>query len=352
LNLVSYEVAYRAYLAAKLLAIGGLILIWRRIFQEEMREKLLFVTTLLLGFGATLSMDIEAGNISIFEQLLFWGAVCFLLRKKYLAFASLIVASAIVKLTLIVFLPLVFLSERSWRASLAFALGVSAFLGLHALSYWNEPGLFHGFLGTLADLDFKGDTNPCSLSFFRDLATNLGFPISIGHVAHAIFALSVFCCFLWAVVRFELDQDIRLLVVFACIAFALASPRVKDYSYILLLMPAMMTIRLFANDDRMKALLLLLLWIALLPYQPLAVTFLLFVLSLWGMRQGSAKCRKPRETPHLGSEPRRWARPPTGTSLLAGAASADPRWIRALTRLCYLFGKWSLTPLHTTAKQR
>lgn len=148
-------------------------------------------------------------------------------------------------------------------------------------------------------LNDKTGTNPSSLSFFKDLARGLNISASIGYVIYILFALFVTSSFIWAIYRFNLDEDILFLVAFACIAYALAVPRMKDYSFILLLMPALMTIRLFVYQHWLKILMFFLLWIALFPYQVLAVTVILFVLILWGMRHTSRTRRmSPEPTGH------------------------------------------------------
>ena len=237
--------AARVYLVLKFLAIAALILLWRRVFFAG-RVDLFFYFFCLLGFNAAIFIDVVEGNISVFEQLALWGALACLLRRRLAPFAALIVLAALFKVTWIVFLGLPLLTHG--RRGLAAALGGAAAFGAVLGGSWLFLPFgreFWGHAGAHATAE-GGILAPSTLAFIRgaceSLAAALNRPLPPAlptalYVAAAALILTVSARAVVLFLRAPAPRDERALIFFACLVYALLLPRLKDYSYILLLAP-------------------------------------------------------------------------------------------------------------------
>ncbi|MEW5702182.1 MAG: glycosyltransferase family 87 protein [Candidatus Zixiibacteriota bacterium] len=269
-----YDVAYYVWLGLKVLALIGLIFIWRRyLFRDA--APLPMVLILLLGFSGTIYMDLMTGNISILEQFLLWSGIVLLLRGRLLAFSALVILAASFKLTPAVFLLLLVFSPspRRWR----FLVGsVAASVGLLALSYFADPSLFMRFVDAAWRIDERGtDGNPSLLALIRDLGEQV-FPASAMPWAQpGLFLLygAAVIAILWVSIRSWRrlrtvsagDADLATLHLF-CVTYALVMPRFKTYSFIMLLPAAFYALK---RNAHLAAFPFLLALFALLLHPPL-----------------------------------------------------------------------------------
>jgi hypothetical protein len=70
-----YRTTYFLFFALKMAAVVALIALWRRwLFPDDLSGACLYLLC-ALAYGQTLKMDVRAGNISVFEQVLIWTAV-------------------------------------------------------------------------------------------------------------------------------------------------------------------------------------------------------------------------------------------------------------------------------------
>jgi hypothetical protein len=153
-------------------------------------------------------------------------------------------------------------SRRAWAP---LAGGLALFAGLLAASALLWPDLFQSFLAVAQSFDERGGINPSSLAFFRDsLGYLAGRGILSGSEALAWLAYGVWVCAValltWRAARKNPRADARPTIFLACLAFALISPRFKNYAYILLLVPAYELLRAGVSVRPERALLLLLMF--------------------------------------------------------------------------------------------
>ena len=242
------------WLGAKLAAVGMLAWIWRRDF-ERVNAGWLVALFIALGFNAAVLRDLVSGNISTFEQLGLWFAFGLLVRERPYAAATVLACVAQFKLLPIAFLALIPLvrPRDGWKS---FVAGGAVFSGLLMLNLEWSATLTHQYLSLFANdnlhMDERGIINPSSLSLFRDVldltsyAPGLPYNRVSGTIAYGIYLgmLGLMVSWVWLNRRAALRQaEPRLLVYLGCALFAIGMPRMKDYSYILMLVPALFVFR-------------------------------------------------------------------------------------------------------------
>jgi hypothetical protein len=253
-NLFSLASAKMVWLGMKLLAAGLLAWIWRRDF-ERVDATWPIALFIALGFNATLLKDFVTGNISTLEQVGIWLGFSMLVRGRPYAAAVLLAFVAQFKLLPAAFLVLIPLvrPRDGWKP---FLLGCGLFVGLLGLNLVVSPELTHDYLSQFSDanvrMDDRGINNPSSLALFRDIidltawVPGLSYNREAGTRVYLFYIAALLLILIRATsgrVRRVLSSDPRLIVYFACALFAVAMPRMKDYSYILMLIPALFVIR-------------------------------------------------------------------------------------------------------------
>jgi len=253
-NLLSLESAKLAWLGLKLAAVGVLAWIWRRDF-ERVDATWPIALFIALGFNATLLRDFVTGNISTLEQVGIWLGFAMLVRGRPYAAAAILAFAAQFKLLPAAFLVLIPLvrPRDGWKA---FLLGCGLFVGLLGLNFVLSPHLTHDYLSQFTNanvrMDDRGINNPSSLALFRDIIDLTAWVPGLSYNREAgtrvyLFYIAALVLILIRVtsgrVRRVLNSDPRLIVYLGCALFAVAMPRMKDYSYILMLIPALFVIR-------------------------------------------------------------------------------------------------------------
>lgn len=284
-TVLDFEAAYLAFLILKLVALVALCLLWRQnLFKEE--DDLLFLWFVTLAYASTAYWDFVAGNIGVFEQLLFWIAMVALLRKKLLLFTCAIVAISFFKLTFIVFLalPLIWREENALKHA---AAGVTTFCAYVAANYLVAEREFKMLLSVLGTIDERGEVyNHSFLAMARDFfdkseaAKHLG---SVpGLVPNIIFVIVVVVIIVisWRALsnlRSRADESFTIESIYlACLVYALIMPRMKSYSFILLIPASYYVIRRCVKPE---AFIYLFMILALTKWTPLPMPD--FVRFLW-----------------------------------------------------------------------
>ncbi|MGD8603353.1 MAG: glycosyltransferase family 87 protein [Anaerolineales bacterium] len=260
-----YSTAFSVYFVLKLTALGALVVMWVRNFLPS-KHLNIFPFVLIFGFSGAIYLDLVAGNISIFEQLGLWAAFLALRRRKVGLFSALIAIVACFKITPIVFLllPLLLDDQRYWKEPLA---ALAAWGGLQLASFAFQPQLYSNFLTLASRLDERMPHNPSILALLRDVSQWLSekvmlLPDWLPIVVFLLLALTVIWM-TWQRLRRSLDSwNYRLFL--ACLAYAIIMPRFKNYSFILLLVPAYFFV-VHVFDNRINIGLLLLLLSASIP---------------------------------------------------------------------------------------
>lgn len=253
-NLLSLAAAKLVWLGLKLAALGALLWVWHKDF-ERLDANWPTVLFIALGLNATLLRDFTCGNISTFEQLGLWLAFGLLVRDRPYAAAVILACVAQFKLLPAAFIALIPLVRPNdgWKPCLT---GFALFLALLALNPLCYPELTQNYLSLFTDanprMDDRGVHNPSSLALFRDLidltayAPGLPYNRTAGTRAYIAYLVALILLLIragWNMRGRVRAADPRLALYFGCAFAAVAMPRMKDYSYILMLIPALFVVR-------------------------------------------------------------------------------------------------------------
>ena len=240
--------ARSVYLGFQLALLVALLACWQRFFLEPGdRFHPLFFVLCLAGFSNALLTDLRVGNISLFEQTLLWWGLAAWLRGRYVLFAVLLWFASACKLTPLAFSVLFLLPPvRRWGLFGVVWLATAVRLGLDRLL---SPALFHDFttalFGGFGGAHDGGHNNPCAVELLKSLASLFGPSLEEPQIAavtrllYLVLVVAVLgASFLaWRAVCRRSPDDARglRLIFLVCLAYTLTVPRMKDYSYILLL---------------------------------------------------------------------------------------------------------------------
>ncbi len=252
------------YLSIKLVLLAIIIIVWWRGFAP--RNGLLLLLLLPFAFNAALYSDLLSGNISLLEQFLLWFGFYFLSRGKPVLFCVLLVLASLFKLILIPFLALLWFIDDARKRRL-FVISFTVFLVIQGITYFATPEWYALFLRRAVEVKEYGKINPSSLALFHDLldkaatGTQMPWPNSIHHIVYLLFVLAVGLVslrFSKQLMRSSAPGAVTRLICFACFTFALVAPRFKDYSYVLLILPAAYVIAHLRNIQKLNVSLLFL----------------------------------------------------------------------------------------------
>jgi len=304
----TFEQARNLFLLLKLIILAGLIYLWKREFLNGEAD-LLFYVFCLFGFNGAIYLDFRAGNISIIEQGVLWLAFMSFLRGRLLLFSLLTLFAATFKVQPILFLVLLgFTAEK--RKYLFLGTAISLVVGVHLLSYWFHPEFFVNFISQSSILDERGINNPSTLSLLRDVKDALGrkwiefiSPTTI----YLIIVMIVLGLTSWSLRSHRKGMDKKILLYTLCITYAIIIPRFKDYSYILLLVPAYSLLKRMAPTESFPLLIILFMFsqhflipgfdelteLILWQYYPLILTSCLWLFTMVSILQGRTGILSP-----------------------------------------------------------
>jgi hypothetical protein len=246
---LSYHEAYLVFFTVKCLILVGMLWLWRRILGPS--RSLLFYPFCLLAFNASLYLDFLSGNVSVIEQGALWLSFVFLAGGNLLLFCLLVLVGSSFKITPLLFLLLLWSTsdrKRHWY----FFGSIACFLVVHGALFLTDTTLFPAFLQNLRQFDEMGIVNPSTPALLKSLSaliaskTGLEPPPAVqwavfGGIVAAIVVVSRRA---YLVARkLPYDEQVWQSVFLACFLYALILPRFKDYSFILLLVPAFSVIR-------------------------------------------------------------------------------------------------------------
>jgi len=243
----NFVTAGRIFLALKLIVAAGLIFLWHRLFNLNQYRGLFWILV-PLAFSGTLIADIRAGNISIFEELAIWTGFYLYSQKKTAGFGIAILLAASFKLTPILLLGLL---ATKWRKKelLQGAIFGAMLICLLAASAVIWPELFASFVKNARSLGSEhGENNPSTWALIGDIAHWL--KIKTGHALPSIVPLAAYAAVALGAITVSGKMFLRLRsleekkadlwrICLLCLLFALVVPRIKDYSYILLIGPSL-----------------------------------------------------------------------------------------------------------------
>jgi hypothetical protein len=227
--------------------------VWSRYFIPR-GTRLWFVALCAFGFRETITRDLLTGNVSLIEQLLLWSGFVLFRRGKFLAFAAMTVAASIFKLTPLWFLLLLLcpgLGSDRQRVRV-FAVATAALVVIAGTTFWLVPNQCREFARILVQfapggpLFERGANAPSMCALLSDCVRMFGpsrEPARLLVFGLYGIASSTVLVASWGALqrlaRRATSMENRRLwaIILACFVFALVSPRFKDYSYILLLVP-------------------------------------------------------------------------------------------------------------------
>jgi hypothetical protein len=245
-SMVDYETAFHTFLILKCILLIGLIYFWKREFLKEDAD-ILFYVFCLLAFNSAVFLDMIAGNINLFEEVMLWLAFHFYLKNKLRLFCAGILVAASFKMIPIFFLILLLLSGEKKKYTYLFGSG-AIFLAYLFIQYIIAPDLFADFLrNAQIVVGEPGGVVPSTYKMIGDLfqlianATGIAVPQGIQLAVVSAIAAAILLLSYKAWIRLksiEIEDKAMMEVFLACLIYALIHPRFKDYMYILLLLPS------------------------------------------------------------------------------------------------------------------
>jgi len=245
-NLFPYSTAYDLFLIFKALILAGLLFLWRKYFLRDTADPAFYLFA-LLAFNQTVYIDFLVGNTSLLEQAGLWLAFYFFLKDRLPAFCAVLVLTANLKLIPIA-LILLLLMKKDRKKFFYIGASLFTFFGIQAVALLTSP-YAKDFLTLLVELesDRGGINGPSTYTVLRKgaklaaekiagldpaLLTKAAFFIAVGIVL--FFSGRAFL----RLARSERPDRDRLAIFLGCLALTLITPRMKDYYFIILIVPA------------------------------------------------------------------------------------------------------------------
>jgi hypothetical protein len=248
LTLLPYWLAYQFWLWIKVLVCIYLIWLWRRAFCP--RESLaLFTLVASLAYISALYRDLAAGNVSVIEQAILWTGFYWFLRGNRCRFAVAIAAASVFKITFVFFLLALLVSSVKKNIP-AFILGVGLTATYLAANWIVSPDIFAEFLYTVAGIKELGRSfNHSTLALLGEswqlLSGDNGLENTSGTIIFGIY-LIIASAVLFLTIKFlirvgrDKSDDLPTLTLYALsFAYALIMPRMKNYTFVLLIVPSL-----------------------------------------------------------------------------------------------------------------
>lgn len=240
---VEYEAGHKLWLILKILSLVALVVIWKQYFIRDVSLFLMIPFT-LFAFDGSVFWDIKAGNVAIFEQLFLWLAFWAFLKNRYILFVVLVLAGSIFKLSPLLFLFLLLVSEdnRKWWLLGGGLVCIALFM---LMNYLISPELFDSFVNSVLAVEERGDKrNYGMFAFWDDVYLSIKGTAEVSYRPYL--ALGSYLACAAAVLWVSISSWVRLrnkgtdnLTVYSillfCCTYALIVPRFKCYSFILLI---------------------------------------------------------------------------------------------------------------------
>ena len=249
--LTDYDTAANVFLIIKCLLLVGLVYYWKREFLKEDAGPMFYIFCLLV-FNSAVFIDMIAGNINLVEQVLLWVAFGFYIKKRLVWFCIFVLIAAGFKMTPTFFIILVLLTDDKNKYKLLLG-SAGAFLAYLLIQYVIMPKYFTGFIkNALTVVGEPGKVVPSTLKFvggvFQTIGeiTGLHLPDGLQLVMVGLIICVVVYLTYRAAMRLKSGRipNREIIEVFlVCLLYALIHPRMKDYMYLLLIVPGYYAIK-------------------------------------------------------------------------------------------------------------
>lgn len=259
-NRLDFEDAQKIFLLVRILALLVLLYTWFILIlplqqihfnKNELLNGLVVLLFIAFAWRSTIYTDFRVGNVSIFEQMFLWLGIHFFLKKNYNAFAVFVVVASFIKIVPIVFLGLLvclwFDRDSRKKVTMPLAVGLGGFALFHLLNYLSNPKIYTTYFITVLKMadESRGVVNPSLMSLLKDICqwavAYFNLAADYNRYATVLFIVSVLVLsipFFRALLKKKLYRDHMELAMFTCFYIAAILPRLKNYSYILLVLPA------------------------------------------------------------------------------------------------------------------
>ena len=241
-----YKSAYHIFLFAKCILLIGLFYFWKREFVKT-DANFLFGLFCLFAFNSAVYRDLIAGNINLLEQVFLWVAFFFYIKQRLMLFCVFCLLAAGFKMTLSFFLVLLLLVDDKKKYHYFVGSGVAFFVYL-LVQYIIVPEMsISAFRNAFAVVSERGGIVPSTFTLLSDifkwLSNNAGVnpPQALQFAVLMVPVTAVVFLTFKAHVRLNsLSAENRPMinVFLVCLVYALIHPRLKDYAYILLIVPS------------------------------------------------------------------------------------------------------------------
>lgn len=245
-NLFNYDTACLVFFLIKIAITIFLLFFWSKYFLGERLEPD-FLFFCILAFNAALYLDLRSGNINILEQGLLWLGFYFFLKNRLYPFCAFLLLASAFKLTPLFFLILL-LTTNSRKKYWLFLSSVGTFLIYMLLQYLLWPDLFLAFLGAArGTLMEKRIIAPTTIGFILDafdqlakrqaIVINIEWQIALFVGIIALVLILSYKAYK-KLIKYNLEDTKKIILFGLCLVYALVNLRMKDYSYVLLLVPS------------------------------------------------------------------------------------------------------------------
>lgn len=239
-----------AYLVARLACVAALLVLWAYGFVRGGARDW-FLVFAALGYNAAICRDLVVGNVSLFEQVLLWFGLFALLRGRLGIFCGLVILAGQFKIlpVFLVGLVLVTGAKKRWAylwGSVLACVVIAA--GVYVSNPW-AAGTFARLTWLVGTMEPGGTIHPSSLALFREVCDALlrssdiigeVHPKHVANVVYGFFAVAVLGAYVWRVRR---GMEPRRALFVGVLTYALLAPRMKDYSYIIAVLPTFELLR-------------------------------------------------------------------------------------------------------------
>jgi len=237
--------ATQLFIVLKVAALAWLVTLWSRRLRVRVSDPV-WVLFLLFAYSSAVFVDAISGSITTFEQVLVWLGVAALLSGRPWRFTAAVVFASLFRMTPIALLAVCLAYGR--RGFRYVASGVAALVAVLAITYVAAPTLTLGFVRSIqANVSGeRGWLNPSAMQLAIDLSAAAG--RALHTTAPAALSALVYLAIVVAItaptvvtihaLRRSPESDyLEPAVYLAILAIALVLPRLKNYSYILLIVP-------------------------------------------------------------------------------------------------------------------
>lgn len=171
------------------------------------------------------------------------------MEKRYGFFTFFIILASLFKIISIFFLLMLFFTG-SKNKIIYFITGLFVMVLILFFSFLKDPVFFKSYLTNLFLLDERGYINPSILPMIKDIFEILGKKLKSNYVVYFSYVAYFFWVFILSIFTFVCIKEIqniktddeweknRLFLFFIICFYTVVSPRFKEYSYIIMLLPA------------------------------------------------------------------------------------------------------------------